>query len=246
MKWFVRVYTDELGIKCNTDGTLHDRRNDDFELENYPDWFPNGDIFAVKRDGYYYLCGPDLDALQTPLDVEIRAKAHLRRFFAIGSLLWDGLKKPKTGDVYEELPDGKLKAHIMFSGSMSARSKVKATLDESSGLTMAQKYLKALSNETPHLIEALEFWATGDRSWFTLYKIDEAVGHHLHNAAAKSAILDPAQRKRFQHTANNAKAAGINARHATNKDEPPNNPMTLQEAQKYISNLLEKILNKVN
>lgn len=246
MKWLVRIAPDEPGVKYKRPGVLHDGKDEDFELEDYPRWFPDGDIFAIKKpDGYYYLCGPELDNLPTPQEAQARAATVLARFFAIGSILWNGLRKPKTNGVYELMPDGSLQLHSLFSGTLISRGKTAAALSDSPGPTDAQKIYTGVAKSTQHLQEALEYWATGERSWFMMYKVLEAVGHHLYGVPDKMKILDDNAMERFKRSADNAKVSGMHARHAERGFAPLNNPMTLEEGEQYIHGLLDRVLRQL-
>lgn len=46
------------------------------------------------------------------------------------------------------------------------------------------------------------------------------------------------RRGRFASSANNARVAGVDSRHADGKYEPPNAPMTIDEATAFIRDLI--------
>jgi len=62
---------------------LAELRGDRMDLEEFPEWFPNGEIFAVEEAGRFYLVGPALDALHDADDVLKAATGALDRFTAV-------------------------------------------------------------------------------------------------------------------------------------------------------------------
>jgi hypothetical protein len=56
--------------------------------------------------------------------------------------------------------------------------------------------------------------------------------------------IDEAELNRFRHTVNSFQELGINARHGTSSHQPPKQPMTLKEAQIFMTNLIKIVLEK--
>ncbi|HEX9781304.1 MAG TPA: hypothetical protein VGA56_01040 [Opitutaceae bacterium] len=122
------------------------------------------------------------------------------------------------------------------------RSKVGATLTvsgrpEPQRKTQAQELLaRAVGNK--HLEAALSLWADPMRSWPELYRILEEIERGIGKTVDAVGYCSGNARQRFRRTANSATSAGWDARHAFGLVSPPSNPMTRDEAERFIAQLL--------
>jgi hypothetical protein len=107
--------------------------------------------------------------------------------------------------------------------------------------TDAQRLLDA-SRTTAHLRTAILLWAFPDRGWWLPYRVVEDIEMHLGTSVAKAGYCTRKERERFRHSANSAKASGLGARHAVGKQDPPKNPMSLDQATTLVKGLLESAL----
>ena len=217
------------------------------DLKEFPHWFPDGAIFSIEENGEFFLVGPAFEMLSSADEVLREAVRALDRFSAVISLLWPSLRRPTATHVFRETDEGKRDAFVFMSGSISARSKLRAVGVSvgSSPLppepTQAQELLRrAVGN--PHLEIALSLWADPMRSWPRLYRILEELEQHLEKRVDVAGLCSPAQRERFKRSANTAEVSGADARHAAGKFRAPANPMTLVEARGFVAQMLLGVL----
>ena len=101
---------------------------DRFDLEEFPYWFPNGDIYAIAENDSVYLVGPSFDQYDEASQVLEAATEALDDFSAIVRLLWPALSRPSVEKVFREDNDGNRKGYVFMSGHATCRSKARATL----------------------------------------------------------------------------------------------------------------------
>lgn len=217
------------------------------DLEEFPRWFPDGDVYAIEEDGAFFLVGPALEALADAEAVLNEAVRVLDSFTAVISLLWPSLRGPVPSHVFRETDEGKRNAFVFLTGTVSARSKVHAasvslgTTVQLPQPTQAQELLKRASR-SQHLEAALSLWGDPMRSWPRLYRILEEIEQHLGKPVDAAGLCSANQRERFTRTANTAEVSGADARHATGRFTPPDNPMSLSQAAEFIGGMLRSAL----
>lgn len=81
-------------------------------------------------------------------------------------------------------------------------------------------------------------------SWANLYKISEVLHEDQGDKIIDKGWARPEDIKNFKATANSYRAIGEEARHAREKEPPPQNPMTLNEAQALIREVVKKWLQE--
>jgi hypothetical protein len=222
---------------------------DALDLEEYPHWFPTGDVFSVAAGDEVFLAGEAFGVLQEAGQVRERALQAVDEFSAIIAILWPSLQRPKVGTVFREADDGSRAGHVFLSASVRGRSKVRATLfvagtpQEDPGATQGQVLLEG-SRSDPHLRMATLIWADEIRTWPRLYRVLEEVERFLREPANKAGLCSGNERDRFTRSANAAEIAGKDARHASGKYEPPSRPMSLDEATSFVRSLLEASLRQ--
>jgi hypothetical protein len=228
------------------------------DLEEFPLRFPDGDLYAIEKDGGVYLTGPELEALAGAEQVREHARGAMEEMSAVISLLWPPFRKPTVGNVQREddrggvsnwvfpelavmrVKGGLAKVAIRADGT---RENVPA---DNQRPTDAQRLLGA-SRATPHLRTAVLLWAFPDRAWWLLYRIVEDVETHLNELGIATSVSEAGycsgkERARFRHSANSAEASGLGARHAAGKWDPPKDPMNLEDATIFVKGLLEQAL----
>jgi hypothetical protein len=216
------------------------------DLEEFPRWFPDGEVSAIEENKAFFLVGPAFENLPNAEAVLGEAVRALDRFTAVISLLWPGLRKPTVSHVIREA-DGRRDVFAFLSASISGRSKVQAVLgsvdvtQQKPQRTQAQELLRRATGN-PHLEVALSLWADQMRSWPRLFRIMEEIEEHLGKPVDAAGLCSDNQRKRLRTTANNAEVAGADARHATGKFDLPSNPMTLPEATEFLRQMLLSVL----
>jgi hypothetical protein len=101
--------------------------------------------------------------------------------------------------------------------------------------------LLRLDATNDHLRLALHF-LNADLSWFNLWKAFEAIREPNHGAPSlvTKGWTRATEVGRFRETANSYSAVGDEARHALLGKPPPQNPMTLYEAEEFVRGLLSR------
>ena len=149
-----------------------------FDVEEFPYWFPDGDVYAVEIEGEAYLVGPLFERLSDSTEVHDAALQALDEFFAIVSLLDPTIARPRLGAVAHEHDDGHREWSASICGSATLRAKVRGRIsvsDEADGAqrpTQAQTLLSGLGVYA-HLDTAVSLWADPTRTWPRLYRIME-------------------------------------------------------------------------
>jgi hypothetical protein len=140
------------------------------DLEEFPTWFPKGEIYAIEESGIYYLTGPEFDAAADADAVLKIARECLDQFSAIISLLWRPFIKPTISQVVHEDAAGARSAYVFAAGIAAGRSKARAVGVDASGTANSSEeteaqILLAAAKQNPHLREALAVWADPLRTW---------------------------------------------------------------------------------
>jgi len=218
-----------------------------FDIEEFPYWFPNGDIYAIEENKSVYLVGSAFEKFSEASQVHEAAIQAVDEFSGIIKLLCSSFQIPKVGHVFREDANGKRSGFIFASGSITFRIKTHATPTVSGkrqspkSQTQAQTLLSG-SRTNNHLRAAMFLWADSLRTWPRLYRVLEEIEQYLGHHVDKSSFCSNHQRKRFTCSANTAEISGKDARHAIGKFKPPNHPMKLSEATTFIGGLLQKAL----
>jgi hypothetical protein len=223
------------------------------DLEEFPKWFPSGDIHAVEEAGKFYITGPALCGLPDTEAVLKKAVDSIDDYSAVISLLWPSLQKPTIANIVYVDPSGVRTSHVLASGRIIGRSKASGVATASGGAiaeaatTQGQELLLA-AYKSKHLTEALKLWADPIRTWGRLYRIVEAVAQHFGKSVGdvyQAGVCSSGELDRFKATANNAEAAGLDARHAAGKFPPlKKTPMSLGEATEFVRGVLNVALRK--
>jgi len=219
------------------------------DLEEYPRWFPDGDIYAVEENGKVYLIGPAFEELEEARQVHEAALKALDEFSALISLLEPNIQRPGLARVLREDENGRRKGSVFVSGSLNARSKMRAAAttegaDQDRPSPTQTQTLLLGSRADKHLRACVCIWADPSRTWPRLYRILEEVEMHLGQTADKVGLCSKNARKRFCVSANVAETSGKDARHALGKFRPPTDPMNLEEASAFVRELLREALDR--
>lgn len=215
-----------------------------FDLEEFPRWFPRGNVFATREESGFYLQGPALDECRSDEEVLQRARASVEQFFSVISVLVPNLKVPTVELLICEEADGTLRKLQYAEAHCEARSKVSgfsAGYDPDAE-TLAQQMLEGASSNV-HLGAALNIWAAPNRNWPRLFTVLEEIERARGEKQVNPDFCSDNERERFIRTAN--VAAGIDRRHAHGKHIPPKNPMTFAEGLDFVRRMLDRSLREV-
>jgi hypothetical protein len=217
------------------------------DLEEFPRWFPDGEVSAIEENEAFFLVGPAFEDLPNAEAVLGEAVRALDRFTAVISLIWPSLRKPTASHVFREADGGRRDVFVFLSAGLSMRSKMHAVVEsvgetqQKPQRTQAQELLRRATG-SPHLELALSLWADQMRSWPRLYRIMEEIEQHLGKHVDAAGLCAANQREQFTRTANTAEVSRPDARHATGKFVAPNNPMSLPEATEFLRQMLLIVL----
>ncbi|MEC4718155.1 hypothetical protein RY831_03280 [Noviherbaspirillum sp. CPCC 100848] len=215
------------------------------DLEEFPRWFPDGDVYAIAEGDQVYLTGQAFEHFVSAKEVRDFALARLDEFYGCISLLWNGINKPSVGILYRENEAGnRLAHHVMAIQTASFRVKASATLSGGTGAEITQAQLLLSSAKTAkHLYNALLSWSDPIRTWPRLYRILEELEEYLKMPVSKAGFCSKNERTRFTATAN-TDAAGLDSRHAGGKFDAPDNPMALTEGIDFVGRMIEGVLRR--
>ena len=219
------------------------------DLEEFPLWFPSGDVYAVLEDAKVLLTGSRWTNLDRPEQVRDAAMQVLDEFSAAISLCWPAFIAPKIGVIYEERANGTRKGTQFGSVGMAiSRTKARAvavvaqTSSPQQTQTAAQLLLAA-SRLSSHLSVALLLWADPVRTWPRLYRLVEELEQHERSSLNKAGHCSSAELVRFNRSSNSDAVAGKDSRHAGGKFAPPPDPMSLDDAITFTRKVLTSVLN---
>ena len=217
------------------------------DLEEFPRWFPDGEVSAIEENEAFFLVGPAFEAHPNAEAVLGEAVRALDRFTAVISLIGANSRKPTPISVSRQTDGGRQHVHAFLSAGLLMRSKVHAVLvsddvtQQKPQRTQAQELLSRATG-SPHLELLLTLWADQMRSWPRLYRIIEEIEQHLGKNVDAAGLCSANERKRFTRTANTAEVSGPDARHASGKFDVLDNPMSLPEATEFVRNILLSVL----
>lgn len=220
-----------------------------FDVEEFPHWFPTGDIHAITEGETVFLTGPDFEQCADAEAVRRLADRVVEEQYAIVCLLQAGVKLPQIGRICREREDGTRNAYVLLAGAGHMRMKLRGMLTSGAGdppgPTQAQEFL-SVARSNRHLLVAVSLLARPSASWPHLYRCLEELEHYLGKTVFTDGLSSNNQRERFTRSANAAEIAGTDARHRLGKFEPPSNPMSLVDARAYIVGMLQVVLRRAN
>jgi hypothetical protein len=220
-----------------------------FDLEELCDHFMSANLNVKKDDdGHYYLRSSDFDQMSEPDAVSERAQDLIAHMNGAVRLLSGVSYRPVEFDVVTRVDDdGKRHHHMTLSATVEVRSRMTGTLIVGeTGETMdvlrppsGVDSLVNLADQNEKVADALRFYARSD--WINLYKAWEVVRDAAggETELIKKGWATKAQRRRFTGTAQSRAELGDEARHASEKVQPPKNPMSLEEAQAFVRSVVE-------
>ena len=209
-----------------------------YDLEELPYFFATGEICCLVEDGTFFLIAQAFEGQQEPSQVHAMAESLVDDITGAMATHIGRYPRPRVGPVHERGTDGQTKKHYFLKAERStvySRSSLGAAPD---GPTYPQLFVRA-GQRSRHLRHAMLIWADPNRTWPRLYRILEEVQQHLGTDPYRRSLCAKSEQKRFERTAHSAEVAGKDARHALGRNEPPTNPMTLEEAVHFVGSVLQ-------
>lgn len=220
-----------------------------FDLEELSDHFHSPERNVTKdEDDHYYLSSTDFDSMADDQAVHERAlelvelmnrAAKFRAGESFRAVEFDGVSC-----VDEE---GNRHRIVYSSAKMEGRSRISArptviragTSTNTLSPPSEAESMATIAERDDRVADALRYFAKGD--YPNLYKAWEVVGEAVnseHNIIKKGWATKKTK-DRFTRTAQSRKVLGDEARHAIDKQDPPKNPMPLDEARAFVKSVME-------
>ncbi len=226
----------------------------EFDLEDLPSVLNNPELAVIKRDNKYLLRSSDFQAFTSADEVRERGLVLLDLLNGAAKLYFDSYREIAEDGVAQIDDDGKLHRTFFVSVVEEVRAKdrvsVVSILSDGSRVPVQlpsqdpkiRHWIK-LARQHKHVADALHFFR--ENNWFSLYKVFEIIRDDVGNkqSITSKGWVSSSELNRFTQTAQSRATLGDFARHASSNYVPPDNPMSLQEAQSLLKQLLSGWLN---
>lgn len=220
-----------------------------FDLEELSDHFRSPERNVTKdEDGHYYLRSTHFDSMADDEAVRERALGLVELMNRAAKFHSGDGYRPVELDVVTRVDEsGKRMHHITVTCEIGGRSRVSAKptviregdSPDSPRPPSEAESMATLAERNARVADSLRYFARGD--WANLYKAWEVVGDAAGGARniVTNGWATRGTQSRFTQTAQSRKALGDEARHAIDKQDPPKNPMTLDEARAFVKSVME-------
>jgi len=223
------------------------------DLEHLAQHFTSDRASVVRdeRDGSYLYHATAFDACETSEKVLTTADDELAVLSGILKFVRDSREPILTGAVHKRHADGRCDVFVHIREGIKLQAEVGdviVTVTDAHGNHVQQPTppprivtISALAAKNAAVTRAMRLFAAPDvRTWVGLYRLHEVIeadvgGEH---SLQKMDWGSKHDLKRFKHSANSVKIAGDAARHRNQHDQPPSNPMTIEEAVAYANYVL--------
>ena len=221
-------------------------QGDAFDLEGLPDLFEGTSYRVFKEGEHYYLWSSEFQNLADAYSVHERAVATLEVLNGAAAAILNNARPIDVGAVVHIDAEGTRKASVFASAHSVVRTRARATVEVTGGKIRREsgkhwELDRVISDEKVQ--RALRIFGTVPRNWPSLYNVFEIIQSDVGGGMVKLRWTTTGELRRFKHSANSPAAVGRDARHGFDKDEPPENPMTLTEANGFIVGILRRWLN---
>lgn len=216
------------------------------ELEALANWFPDGDAYVAKEEDRYFVTGSTLQQLDDPNRVREEVVDIVDGFVAVALLLRRHFNRPSLGSIFSEDYAGNRRQHAFVVGAeFIVRTDLLGAIDTSRP-TEAQRLLIGAHSDS-RLKDAVMVWADPVRTWPRLHRVLEEIEERfLKTTVDKAGWSSHNERSRFTRSSQCPEVAGKDARHRSGKFVPPENPMRLEEATKFVGSQLMRALHRAN
>jgi hypothetical protein len=219
-----------------------------------------------EQAGHLFLIGDPFEALETAGEVHALASRIQSRITEVGKDNFDIPMSFQIGHVLEELENGEQRRHLFMSALGSAVcfatvGGVSLVVNRGLFLSEAERtrieeiekeaaYQKKRRKATACVVSAfrdhraleVQRLLVGDLNPQTMGHIADLIQDDI--GGAMKDLVPRNQLKRFYRSINHPEVFGKDARHIVSDDEPPPNPMRLDEARKFIHTLASLYLEK--
>lgn len=219
---------------------------DVYENQNSASWS------VVKDDDQFFFESVLFNDLEEAGEVRDTAAQIIALINGSAKLRISGFRPIEIGSVSYFDDEGNRRNFVLLQGSISARSRHKATavVIKPDGSEVKEEIEQpdrieltfSLAESDPNVSDALRLYALSELSWGDLYKIYEIIRDDVGGSKElfDNEYVLKKDLRNFSHTAQHPGAIGDDARHARIASEVPVNPMSLAEANLLISTLMNK------
>lgn len=197
----------------------------------------------------WVLRGGRLERLDSAEDVCAEAAILLSWLNGFLQIFDRPIKRITFDSVDEILIDGTRRSSLLASSNVRARSRASCTVlrdgvpvvDNTSSL-LEKAVGQAISNpDVGRVLEILNFEGV---TWVNLYRAYEVMEQALGGRNGVRKIVGTGKNvDRFARTAHSTQSVGLHARHGVQKEQPPSDPMTLEEARGFILDLFRAFVD---
>jgi len=209
----------------------------------------NSDHLKVEKlNGIYYLLSSEFALLLDPSDVLSKASELIGIVKSIYEIYFGYFPNIEVAGINRKENDGRIRQFILPIGIASevrfGSTRVSRSSDPSNSENIIVSKLSKIT-PNPHARKVARLYGLFDRNWDNLYKIFEAIQSDAGGKITSFGWSTKTELDRFTQTANSEQAIGDSARHGDQRVQPPNNPMSLVEAQLLIKKILEKYIDSI-
>jgi hypothetical protein len=217
--WLVELEGREIDLEALT-GLLH---------SSHLNVFKEGDTYYLKSSGFAPIDSAD--------EVRERAREILQRASAAERIRCGSSLPVRLGDVFRIEPDGTRRAFV--SADLLVSWKVRVPHAPVTGEdALAFRQWVELAERDAKVDKALRILIIRETNWFNLYNILEIVQSDAGGMIWRGGWATKTEVGRFTHTADSERTLGDEARHGSERKQPPADPMSLKEADALIRQIL--------
>jgi len=197
--------------------------------------FTEEDCRIAKVGDDYIVSSNAWNQIEIAQEVQETAEDLLSLISGSASLSVGNPAALEAGSVYEFKPDGSRGIHIIVSpgacGSRGVPATIRAGGETHRPADTVRDHLR-LAREDDQVRKVLGIWAAAPHGWDELYRVYEFIEKDCGSKEiAAKGWASKSNCGRFTHTANDY-------RHPAREQQPPSNPMSLDEARKFVRRLL--------
>lgn len=208
-------------------------------------------VFRDERDDSYLYHSQAFDGCETSEKVLVTADEEFAVLSGVLKFVRNSHEPVLPGTVHKHFENGRRDVFVHMRETLQLRAEfgeVTVTVTDAQGNLVQQPAppprtvtISALAMNDAAVTKAMRLFAAPDvKTWVGLYRLHEVIeadvgGEH---ALGKRDWGSRHDLKRFKHSANSVKVAGDTARHGKEQEQPPSNPMALDEAVAYVNYVL--------
>ncbi|MGD1712346.1 hypothetical protein [Dapis sp. BLCC M172] len=208
----------------------------------------------IEEDGRYYLVHSSFELMNSLEQVYKWGQDNLENISGLAMLYFSGFPVLQPDVVCEIDETGKQTCEHNLKAHCNIVDPIRLLIDveiQGKGQYLPFEYhvqdLLLLTKEDEQVKKVIHLLTSYEHDFINLYKIYDIIKDEVGGKKSKK-IEGWVTREKFSvsdftQTANHPDAIGYEARHGSNKQQPPKNPMSLSEAQNFIFNVIKKWLD---